>query len=110
MTYNNNNTNKATKTEKKDPDVEDWDEEIEQNIVYQETMATCAERHQFQDSPVIDDFQNTVNRYPPAVQAFSATAHYDSFVYKKCQKLKAHAPVSRPSYDLLIVDGQFDDM
>lgn len=97
----------ATKTktnDKTDPCEEDWDNEIEQETQYNKVIETCNERR-YKNSSAIDAFQNSINRYPPAQQAFSGTAQYDSFVYKSVtqQILPTRSQRFVPAV------GQFDD-
>ena len=98
---------------------EDWDEEIKVNTNYNSVLSTCDNRRS-KDSLVINDFQNTVNRYPPAKQAYSSTAFYGSFVYG-CKNVDIATPkatfiggsntdFSNKSVEYLsVVSGQFDD-
>ena len=61
---------------------EDWDEEIEQEEIYQDTLNVCSARKGL-NSLLIDPFLNNINRYPPSCHAFSRTACYTSLVYNK---------------------------
>ena len=95
---------KKPKQKNSNPDIEDWDSEIEQNISYSNIIKVCSLREKM-NSVIIDEFQNTVNRYPPSCQAYTSVAYYDSFSYKKCEeKIKV-----TPSNSFAVVDGQFDD-
>ncbi|XP_065659772.1 leucine-rich repeat protein lrrA isoform X2 [Hydra vulgaris] len=87
------------------PDEEDWDSEIENNKNYNSVINVCSMREAV-NSNIIDDFQNSVNRYPPACQAYTSVASYDSFVYKKCEQLKV---VSKNFKSFEVIEGQFDD-
>ena len=80
---------------------EDWDEEIRDEI-YQDTLGTYTARKDL-NSSLIDGFQNTVNRYPPCIQAFSPVACYDSLVYKKYKNAKEDLKPAGQE------EGQFDD-
>eukprot|EP00794_Sanderia_malayensis_P009080 gene9080-10049_t len=79
---------------------EDWDEDLK-NDYYQDTINVCNSR-KGNKSALIDDFQNSINRYPPCKFAFSQTACYDSMVYKKPSSAedKMHSSVE---------EGQFAD-
>lgn len=69
-----------------DPGEEDWDEEIKVNNEYKSVLLTCDQRKGPEcnsTSTNVDNFQVVVNRYPPAEQAYSSTASYESFVYAK---------------------------
>lgn len=94
----------------KDPCEEDWDEEIAMNELYNRVKFTCEDR-KTKTSNAIDAFQSSINRYPPAVQAYSATANYDSFVYKNTKQ----TPISNYSTQVVnnivnaCIEGQFDD-
>ena len=70
-----------------DLEEEDWDEEIKVNNEYKSVLLTCDQRKDQSQSNMtsanVDNFQVVVNRYPPAKQAYSSTASYESFVYAK---------------------------
>jgi len=103
-----------------DPTEEDWDEEIKVNADYNSVISTCDNRKS-KESSVINDFQNTVNRYPPAKQAYSSTAFYDSFVYGGRDVISNASPkpvvvgvgnsdlITKGVERLSVVFGQFDD-
>lgn len=95
---------------------EDWDEEIAMYEMYCKVKDTCKER-ETKTSTVIDAFQSSINRYPPSLQAYSATANYYSFVYKNV-KQEQHQPStqSRTCFSnnvqnevWAVIEGQFDD-
>lgn len=83
---------------------EDWDVEIKEDEKYQETINTHTKRKDA-NSALIDAFQNSINRYPPCMHAFSQTACYESLVYKKCNKSESKGVVFGSQED-----GQFDDV
>ena len=112
LTYDVNIGNRDEKrVDNKDPNEEDWDEEIKQNIMYKQTIDTCQNRES-KSSAIIDSFQNVINRYPPSLQAFSATACYESLVYKKSQVTcrNTRKLLSTCPNEFSIVDGQFADV
>ena len=83
---------------------EDWDIEIKEDEKYQETINTHTKRKDA-NSALIDAFQNSINRYPPCVHAFSQTACYESLVYKKSNKAESKGTVFGSQEA-----GQFDDV
>ena len=93
-----------------DPDVEDWDEEIKVNAEYKSVLLTCNQRKDKNSITNIDDFQKTVNRYPPAKQAYSSTASYESLVYAKNRaNCVAVEQLNNDMSCFALVKGQFDD-
>ena len=82
---------------------EDWDKEIQDSLAYNVVLETFKERSHnkvcFQNQ-----LQNLLYSYPPASQAFTKTANYESAVYS--------SPVPPPSNKQLLYGadtGQFDD-
>lgn len=83
--------------------VEDWDREIQDSLAYNLVLETFEQRSHnkvyFQNQ-----LQNLLYSYPPACQAFTKTANYESAVYS--------SPVPPPCSGQLSCmpdTGQFDD-
>ena len=97
-----------------DPDEEDWDEEIKVNKEYKSVLLTCDQRKDQSQSNTtsanVDNFQVVVNRYPPAKQAYSSTASYESFVYAK-NRVNNNSSRGSDAMSRLAsyAKGQFDD-
>ena len=83
---------------------EDWDIDLKEDEKYQETINTHTNRKDA-NSTLIDAFQNSINRYPPCMHAFSQTACYESLVYKKSNKADSKGTVFGSQEA-----GQFDDV
>lgn len=82
---------------------EDWDKEIQDSLAYNLVLETFKERSHnkvyFQNQ-----LQNLLYSYPPASQAFTKTANYESAIYS--------SPVPPPCSNRLSCPadaGQFDD-
>ena len=88
----------------KDPTVEDWDEEIEEIQDYKQIINIYNER-KTKNSKAIDSFQNSINRYPPASQAYTTTANYESFIYKNVTPVRQYK-----TFVATYIEGQFDDV
>ena len=108
------NTDTNTDDEDWDKEIEDWEQEHKPSNEYNSVVDAC---HVIEnaESPILDSFQNLMTKYPPAAQAFSQTAHYDSFVYKKLERKRYGQPtaIKRTERNLVsqhCVIGQFDDM
>ena len=86
-------------------DEEDWDKEIEETRAY-EAYEQVVGRFKDQSQAQVqftNQLQNLLFRYPPACQAFTTTATYNSVVYSMPSK-----PVLDDVRDVL-VEGQFED-
>jgi len=84
---------------------EDWDKEIQDTLAYNMVLETFKERSHnkvhFQNQ-----LQNLLYSYPPACQAFTKTANYESAVYSSPAPPPCEVPLSCPSDT---DTGQFDD-
>ena len=107
-TATSSSTEDSNESRDHDPDIEDWDEEIRTDTEYKSVLLTCEER---KEDVTIDkkDFQKVVNRYPPAKQAYSSTASYDSFVDAKNRMNELNITGQLDIGVSSIVKGQFDD-
>lgn len=85
---------------------EDWDEEIQDSLAYNVVLETFKERNRnkvfFQNQ-----LQNLLYSYPPACQAFTKTANYESAVYCLPMSTPCSVPFLCPSNK--DTAGQFDD-
>lgn len=85
---------------------EDWDEEIQDSLAYNVVLETFKERSRnkvfFQNQ-----LQNLLYSYPPACQAFTKTANYESAVYSSPMSAACSMPFLCPSNK--DTAGQFDD-
>ncbi|CAH3020454.1 unnamed protein product, partial [Porites evermanni] len=85
---------------------EDWDEEIQDSLAYNVVLETFKERSRnkvfFQNQ-----LQNLLYSYPPACQAFTKTANYESAVYCSPISAACSMPFLCPSNK--DTAGQFDD-
>lgn len=85
---------------------EDWDEEIQDSLAYNVVLETFKERSRnkvyFQNQ-----LQNLLYSYPPACQAFTKTANYESAVY--CSPLSAACSMPFLCPSNKDTAGQFDD-
>lgn len=88
----------------RDSNEEDWDEEIEEELVYKRAVPLVQDKQKRRK----DEFLNILQRYPPSEQAFTQVACYDSFLYGKAILQQQYPKISGKSF--IIVDGQFDNV
>lgn len=82
---------------------EDWDKEIQDSLAYNLVLETFKERS-YNKVYFQNQLQNLLYCYPPASQAFTKTANYESAIYSS--SLPPPCKVQPPS---LADTGQFDD-
>lgn len=85
--------------------VEDWDKEIQDSLAYKLVLETFKERSH-SEVYFRNQLQNILYSYPPASQAFTKTANYESAVYASPTPPPGALPVPCPSD---VETGQFDD-
>lgn len=82
---------------------EDWDKEIQDSLAYNLVLETFKERS-YNKVYFQNQLQNLLYSYPPASQAFTKTANYESAIYSSSLPPPCNA---QPS---CVADtGQFDD-
>lgn len=85
---------------------EDWDKEIKDALAYSLVLETFQQRSH-NKVYFENQLQNLLYSYPPACQAFTTTANYESAVYSTPAVPPCAVPLACPVTD--IDTGQFDD-
>ena len=96
----------VTTSPNQDAITEDWDKEIQDTLAYNLVLETFKGRSQHQVY-FQNQLQNLLYAYPPACQAFTKTANYESAVYSPPTALHCSVPLSCESD--IDTAGQFDD-
>lgn len=82
---------------------EDWDKEIQDSLAYNLVLETFKERS-YNKVYFQNQLQNLLYSYPPASQAFTQTANYESAVYSS-----SLPPPCNVQPSCMADTGQFDD-